>query len=208
MDTAYVTVHIGVLLRLRTALRVCRIMAVFLSLGPAVFGELQVTFTGFWFTLRIAEYLGSTAISFVSPVLLLVGYVSYRSGIEALARGLTDAETARVEASGDFSLYLRSFADDVIELDFAGRGWRRLLTVPFSFLPGAATFRSIRVEEFLSRAMWPYRPLLAVTPGVHAKVVSALQVRLAESEWQDRVVQLARRAASILIVAGNSPGLR
>ena len=138
--------------------------------------------------------------------LVTLGYYLYRKALFSLAAGVTEAQAREVSESSNFNLYLRSFSDDPVHLDFASSGWRRLLAAGVSDKT-LSIFRSIRVEEFLARATWPSRPLVAVAPSRSTGDVGALRLQLSEENWGESVVTLARRAQSVLLVAGDTPGL-
>jgi hypothetical protein len=185
-----------------------------------------------WYLLRHGEYngrvmqsLGATvAWTFAGPIVLTLvsgwvfsipfslyaitsAYRSYRSVLRALADGVTDEAAVAITNRSDFSLYLRSFADDPVELDFGAKGWRRLLWIGLTGGMFASVLRSVRLEEFICKAMWPLRPVVAICPpGGAIDSIGAPQLHFDEMQWREAVTTLAKRCKSILMVAADTSG--
>ncbi|MFE0514178.1 hypothetical protein [Streptomyces sp. NPDC058964] len=107
--------------------------------------------------------------------------------------------------SGSYSLYLRSFEDDLRrtaleETEFRAPG-------PGAVLPD---FRlSGRTEEEqLAEALKPVAPMVAVgRPGEALPLVGARRLYLPIDDWQDTVRDLMLRARLVVIAVGPGPGL-
>jgi hypothetical protein len=153
--------------------------------------------------------------------LLYLAGLSYRKALEVLAEGIPPAQVIQRAEAGGFALYLRSFQDDALKIDMGSSGWRRLLLIsPFAWVYHRV-FMLVRLEEMITRALWPYRPVLSVAPtgniravmpslteyGVSTRVGS-LQLNLSNETWQDEMTRLVRKASSVVMVAAATRGLR
>ncbi|MFC8716190.1 hypothetical protein [Kitasatospora sp. NPDC057198] len=107
--------------------------------------------------------------------------------------------------AGSFTLYLRSFEDDVR---------RTALEENRHPAPGpgaAVSDLSLSVqteEEQLARLLRPVAPMVAVgRPGERLPLVGARRLYLPIDDWQDTVLDLMRRARLVVMAVGLGPGL-
>ncbi|MFI1168606.1 hypothetical protein ACH4UM_34835 [Streptomyces sp. NPDC020801] len=107
--------------------------------------------------------------------------------------------------SGSYSLYLRSFEDDLR---------RTALEEAESRAPGpGAVLPDLRLsgsteEEQLAEALRPVAPMVAVgRPGERLPLVGARRLYLPIDDWQDTVRDLMLRARLVVVAVGPGPGL-
>jgi hypothetical protein len=138
-----------------------------------------------------------------SPLVL----IPLSRALAAMARSMNSDAAATLD-SGRFTLYLRSFEDDDFKVDHMSQGLRRLLFV--------ALVRSRRLETMIVNTLWRYGPVIRVMPQSSSQAPSsfppslpvALNVTVAGDQWQEEVLERARKASSIVLVLGRTAGLR
>jgi hypothetical protein len=169
------------------------------------FAWLIVLGLGLWGAWAMPPFAPAVALSGV----LLAHVFIVRAGLTALADGLPADAAARIEESGVYTLYLRSFEDDDFQLDLTARGWRR-----FVFLPPTGSWymdsvRSTRLEELVVTTLWRHRPVLAVKSVIGlGDPLGAVHVTLAHADWQREVDRMARHARTVVTVLAVTAGLR
>ncbi|SET71735.1 hypothetical protein SAMN05216326_1902 [Nitrosomonas marina] len=98
-------------------------------------------------------------------------------------------------------LLLRSFADDmtpILRNDGQGAMVRRLL---------APTLWTL--EETLEKQLTSYGPLIAIgRPGENMPPAGAAREYVLNEEWRQRVKQLIKQARVVVIILGDTPGLK
>ena len=147
-------------------------------------------------------YLGTACLKMTLPGGLAV--IAAGHGAFAAGRRLAARTPWRPQDDADPRppvLYLRSFEDD--QFDFRRPAWQLRLRW-FDLW----SFRR-NVDEAMVDEVALYGPVVALgRPGEVTAPFGAPRYRARHDEWQDVVTRTARRARAIVLVAGESPGLR
>lgn len=152
---------------------------------------------------RPLVYAGAALVKFTPPLGVLViaaGHALFVWGKRQAAAlpWHPDADKADQRAP---VLFLRSFADD--QFDFQRPGWQ--LRERWYDL---WSFRR-NIDETMVDEVAAYGPVVALgQPGEAQTRFGAMRHYASHEDWQDVVVTTARRAHAIVLVAGESPGLR
>ena len=138
-----------------------------------------------------------TALSLVATVLIIVAWRLWRRSRQYGALG---ADEAMARDPRPPVLYLRSFADDGASMIEASR-WsliRRGTRLAAPVTPEQ------EIAEFLARI----GPVVAIgKPGEPLPELGAARLYVSDEQWQDKVLELMRQAALVVVRLGASPGL-
>jgi hypothetical protein len=112
-----------------------------------------------------------------------------------------DARALRTLDSRPPVLLLRSFVDDGVRLEGSrvrsNLGWMAL-----------ASARGLTLEHFLSGALLPFGPLIALgEPGEELPPLGAARSYFEKLTWQDAVLDMMRDACLVLVVVNDTPSL-
>lgn len=136
---------------------------------------------------------------FVGVALIVLGHASFYFGKRLAARA-----PWKPYDDGDRRapiLFLRSFEDDQL------RFWRAPWDLPGRWLD-LWSFRR-NVDEAMVGELQQYGPVVALgQPGETRAPFGAVRYYATHDDWQSIIVETARRAQAIVIVAGDSPGVR
>lgn len=95
-------------------------------------------------------------------------------------------------------LFLRPFADDHRAV------WR---LSPPSVVEAGSVRRTF--AEFVCRALGTVGPVIAIAePGCTRKTIGVAQQSLSDAEWQEKALELMRRAGVIVLLAGQTSGIK
>jgi hypothetical protein len=180
-------------------------MAALLGLPSSMWSGAALGRVAFWcFMLaRPLVYAGAALTKFSPPLGVLViaaGHALFVWGKRQSAAmpWRPDAEDADQRAP---VLFLRSFADD--QFDFQRPAWQLRLRWYDLW-----SFRR-NIDETMVDEVAAYGPVVALgQPGKAQTRFGANRHYASHEDWQDVVLKTARRAHAIVLVAGESPGLR
>lgn len=142
--------------------------------------------------------IGAAGLALLYLVGILLQFIAQRLKRAArnLSRQSLDAQIERDRRAP--ILFLRSFADDQVTLPKQGF-WTRVLR-------GEPKER--RLDHLLVENFTRYGPVVAIgRPGEKGLPFGAARVYVGDDVWQDKVKELAARAAHIVIVADPTPGV-
>jgi hypothetical protein len=179
-------------------------LACLMGMPASMWNRAALKMPAFW-TLLIARplvYVGALGVWRGSIVIGVIAIVAGH-GLFALGKRLAARAIWKVgNAAGDPPvLFLRSFEDD--QFDFGGRSrnpLRRWLDL--------WAFRR-NLDETLVDEVARYGPVVALgRPGEKSAPFGAARYYATQDEWQRVITDAARRAHTIVIVAGATPGVR
>ena len=152
---------------------------------------------------RPMVYVGAALLKSTLPI----GMLALASGHALFTWGKRGAAATPWQPQNDAAdprapvLFLRSFEDD--QFNFQRPAWQLRLRW-FDLW----SFRR-NVDEAMVDEVAQYGPVVALgRPGESAAPFGAWRHYATHADWQDVVVSTARRARAIVLVAGDSPGLR
>jgi hypothetical protein len=124
-------------------------------------------------------------------------------------------ESWRPPAGETFTLYLRSFSDDYIDVLRDGLAYRVWIVDVWM-----SVFRFVHFEDIVASTAWPYGRMVALARPVAADPIRSLRAAAGQpllagaeritagEEWQSEVPELTRRAGSILMTVGFTGGIK
>jgi TPR repeat protein len=151
----------------------------------------------FRFDLSILTPIASTA----GWSLLGVSLLFFRLGARHATRKPLEED---VSSSEPFTLYLRSFGDDDIEVLRDSLFFRIWMTDPWFDV-----FRKVRFEQVITAAVWPFGKCIALDrPGETLPQLGALRIGPSTEDWQLRIRNLISRSTGVLMSVGFTSGLK
>jgi len=129
-----------------------------------------------------------------------LGLIAWRLWRRSRRHEALDADVAMALDPRPPVLYLRSFRDDGVSLlaEQGGALRRRLM----------GALRLPAPEERMARILSRVGPLVAIgKPGEPLPELGAARLYVAHDQWQQKVTELMRRAALVVVRVGSSPGV-
>jgi TPR repeat protein len=134
-------------------------------------------------------------------LLLVLSFLCWRVGSQHAMQNIVAKGVSRAEG---YTLYLRSFIDDQVQLLRDGLLFRVWFVDPLLNI-----LRFVRFEEMLAKTVWPFGNMLALgRPGDVLPELGALRVAPVSADWQGLVKDLIEKAKYVLMAVGSTSGLR
>lgn len=149
----------------------------------------------------------SIDLSIFQPIMSLAGWLLFALSFLFARLGARYATRKPLEDLSEnetFTLYLRSFVDDDVQVLRDNLLFRVWITDPWFDV-----FRKVRFEQVITAAVWPFCKCLALSrPGESLPQLGALRIGPSAENWQLRIQNLISRAASVLVTVGFTSGLK
>ena len=149
----------------------------------------------------------SVDLSLLTPITATAGWLLFglsffffRLGARHATRKLPEEGLSNDET---FTLYLRSFGDDDVQVLRDSLFLRIWMTDPWFDV-----FRKVRFEQVITSAVWPFAKCVALgRPGETLPQLGALRIGPSPEDWQLRIQNLISRATSVLLTVGLRQGV-